>query len=259
VIGNALSRLAKELGTRTIAVDNAHAAKPFGSIDTPAQGGTVSGNAFVNFGWALTPNPAAIATDGSTITVIVDGVPLGHVTYNQFRSDIAVLFPGLANSNGAVAFFYIDTTKLSNGLHTISWNVFDNYGRGDGIGSRYFSVLNSGAVTAPEQTVLTMPRHGAIFLRSRNRSAERLRPDDNGLLSVEMQELESMELDLGASDGHLLANGEERSLPIGSVLKGGVFYWQVGPGFLGNYEFVFERPGLPDLRLRVTVGSKQFR
>ena len=43
---------------------------PFGAIDTPAQGGTASGSAFVNFGWALTPQPKSIPADGSTITTI---------------------------------------------------------------------------------------------------------------------------------------------------------------------------------------------
>ena len=42
------------LGTRTITCDNAHATLPFGTIDTPGQGETVSGSAYVNFGWALT-------------------------------------------------------------------------------------------------------------------------------------------------------------------------------------------------------------
>ena len=131
-----------DLGTRTMGVDNAHASKPFGTIDTPAQGGTVSGSAYVNFGWALTQNPYNIPSDGSTITVFVDGVAMGHPAYNQYRSDIANFFPGLANSNGAVGFFYLDTTKLANGVHTIYWVVTDSQGRSDGIGSRYFTVEN---------------------------------------------------------------------------------------------------------------------
>jgi hypothetical protein len=133
-----------DLGTRSIKVDNAHASKPYGTIDTPGQGDTISGNAYVNFGWALTQSPYCIPTDASTITVYVDGVPVGHPTYNQFRSDIATSFPGMCNTNGAVGFFYIDTTKLNNGVHTISWVVYDNQGRGDGIGSRYFTVQNPG-------------------------------------------------------------------------------------------------------------------
>ena len=142
----------QDLGTKTITVDNAHAAKPFGTIDTPTQGGTASGNAYLNFGWALTPGTAMIPIDGSTITVVLDGVLMGHPVYNNFRSDIASLFPGYANSMGAVGYYYLDTTKLANGVHTISWNAFDNLGRGEGLGSRYFNVFNAAGPTAePEE------------------------------------------------------------------------------------------------------------
>ena len=132
------------LGARTIACSNATATKPFGALDTPDQGATVSGNAYVNFGWALTPWPKSIPTDGSTITVYVDGIAMGHPIYNNFRSDVAALFPGLANSNGAVGAFYLDTTRLSNGLHTIAWVVTDSGNASEGIGSRYFVVQNGG-------------------------------------------------------------------------------------------------------------------
>ena len=57
------------LGTRTLVVDNANATVPFGTIDTPGQGDTVSGNQFVNFGWALTQQPKVIPFNGSTISV----------------------------------------------------------------------------------------------------------------------------------------------------------------------------------------------
>lgn len=252
--------MATDLGTKTIIVDNAHALKPFGTIDTPAQGGTMSGNAYVNFGWALTQNSYMIPTDGSTITVILDGVAVGHPTYNQFRSDIATFFPGLANSNGAVGFYYIDTTTLAGGLHTISWNVFDSQGRGDGIGSRYFSVSNNGGVAAPEQAAFeSAPLNGGMLRRELNGDTTQLQPDDTGLLRVEMQELERIELELGANSGDLLINGEERSLPIGSTLKGGVFYWQTGLGFLGDYDLNFRRPGLSALRVKVTIRPKRFQ
>jgi hypothetical protein len=50
-----------------------------------------------------TQQPKEIPKDGSPIRVFVDGVPLGTVTYDLFRSDVAALFPGLANSGGAAA------------------------------------------------------------------------------------------------------------------------------------------------------------
>ena len=131
-----------EVGTKTIVANNAQASTPFGSIDTPAEGETVSGSAYVSFGWALTQTPKAIATDGSTISVLIDGQPAGHPSFNHYRSDIASLFPGYANALGAVGFFTLDTTKLTNGLHTISWAVSDNAGKSSGIGSRFFTVQN---------------------------------------------------------------------------------------------------------------------
>jgi hypothetical protein len=244
-----------DLGTRTITVDNVHASKPFGTIDTPDQGGTASGSAFVNFGWALTQNPYLIPLDGSTITVIVDGVTLGHPTYNQYRSDIANLFPGLANSNGAVGFFYLDTTKLANGLHTISWVVSDNGGRTDGIGSRYFGVLNSGlgGMASPAESEPVAPMERALSAPRLNHQLAPLVVDHDGAVKIDVDELGHIELPLGATSGYVLVNGERTALPIGSTLQNGVFYWQLGPGFLGDYPMLFERPDGTDMRVKVSV------
>jgi hypothetical protein len=130
------------LGVRRISVTNATAVKPFGSIDTPGQGETVSGVIF-NWGWAITPNPANyIPNDGSTITVHIDGVAAGHPVYGLYRSDIATAFPGFANSDSAVGYFVIDTRTLSNGVHTLGWLVTDSAGNTEGIGSRFFRVRN---------------------------------------------------------------------------------------------------------------------
>ncbi|UCH98107.1 MAG: BACON domain-containing protein, partial [Candidatus Aminicenantes bacterium] len=136
------------LGTKTITCDNANAVKPFGAIDTPTQGGEASGSQFINWGWALTPQPHAIPTDGSTIKVYIDGVYIGHPVYNLYRQDIAALFPGYANSNGAAGYFFLDTTAYSNGVHTIAWSVRDNAGNVDGIGSRYFTIQNTGSIAS---------------------------------------------------------------------------------------------------------------
>ena len=131
-----------KLGSKTITVDNKNAVKPFGAIDTPMQGGIVAGKEYVNFGWVLTPMPNTIPIDGSTIHVYIDGVEVGRPVYNLYRSDIATLFPGYANSNGAAGYFILNTTAFKNGLHTIAWNVTDNAGNTDGVGSRYFIINN---------------------------------------------------------------------------------------------------------------------
>ncbi|HEY6389661.1 MAG TPA: hypothetical protein VIX89_00190 [Bryobacteraceae bacterium] len=243
----------QDLGTKTITVDNAHAAKPFGTIDTPGQGGTISGSDSVNFAWALTPQPAMIPTDGSTITVVIDGAPVGHPVYNQFRSDIANLFPGYANSMGAVGFFHINTTTLANGVHTISWNVFDNLNRGEGLGSRYFNVLNTGggSVAAPEDAI---PGAAARFHRP-----DPAVPDADGGYSVTMEEVGRIELNLDAVSGNMLVEGESHTLPAGSTLKDGVFYWQPGPGFLGEYTMQFQRPDGSQIQVRVNIVPKRYQ
>ncbi|RLE22640.1 MAG: hypothetical protein DRJ65_13475 [Acidobacteria bacterium] len=133
------------LGTKTITCDNASAVKPFGTIDTPAQGGEASGSSYRVQGWALTPQPNTIPTDGSTITLYIDGINQGHPTYNLYRGDVEAMFPGYTNSSGAGFYWDLDTTAYENGTHTIYASVTDDAGNSEGIGSRYFTINNPGA------------------------------------------------------------------------------------------------------------------
>ena len=265
------------LGSRTITCDNANATKPFGTIDTPAQGETVSGSAVVNFGWALTQNPKAIPVDGSTLTVYVDGVAVGHPSYNNYRSDIATLFPGLANSNGAVGFLTIDTRSLSNGLHTIVWTATDSGGNTEGLGSRYFTVSNGSAVTrtAPA-AVIAAPTVGAATLSAvpvdtagvtGRRGWDPDRPwrpypaNADGVVVMRGEELDRLELQLadpgsGGYTGALRINERLAPLPAGAqVDDAGHFTWAPGVGFLGTYDLEFVRwsGGQPVARTEVRV------
>ncbi|NIM16942.1 MAG: hypothetical protein GTO45_33660 [Candidatus Aminicenantes bacterium] len=304
------------LGTKTIKCDNANAVKPFGAIDTPGQGGTASGKEFVNFGWVLTPLPNTIPIDGSTITVWVDGVSVGHPVYNQYRADIAVLFPNYNNSNGAVGYFYLDTTAYENGVHTIQWTASDDAGNTDGIGSRYFTIQNAGESKVQgaggsvyrEQACLfrdsirDIPIDYSSPIRIRkgynnNLEPQIVYPDEDGTLYIEIKELERLEIHLtnegtegevkaevkgkierSLSSSHLTLNTQHltpantparrymgyllsgrllKALPIGSTFDsaGGVFYWNPGPAFIGQYWFVFieKTPGGPLMRKNINV------
>ncbi len=269
------------LGSKTVFVDNANAVKPFGAIDTPTQGGSASGSSFRNQGWVLTPLPNAIPVDGSTIDVFVDGVNLGHPTYNLYRADIATLFPGYANSNGALAYFDFDTTTYTNGVHTIYWVASDDAGNVDGIGSRYFTIRNSGAssvtssqwpVVSGKHTLSNIPVDdsspvGVIKGFYRNVEPFETYPDKNGIIKVEARELEPIKIYLNDYQAEVNAKVNEdssnnskfkiqnskfhcgfqvvgpqlRPLPIGSTLdiRRGIFYWQPGPGYVGEYRLVF--------------------
>ena len=78
----------------------------------------------------------------------IDSGPLVPVSYGDLRADIAASFAGFSNGNNSGGAYYIDTTELSNGMHQIGWLVTDNCGRQDGIGSRFFTVLNGSSDAA---------------------------------------------------------------------------------------------------------------
>ncbi|MGD2085938.1 MAG: SBBP repeat-containing protein [Candidatus Aminicenantes bacterium] len=266
------------LGSKTIICDNENSTKPFGTIDTPDQGGDAFGADFVNFGWALTPLPNTIPTDGSTIKVWLDGAPLiGNPVYNQYREDIAAAFPGYNNSDGAVGYYYLDTTLYADGIHTISWSVKDDAGNTSGIGSRYFSILNlenpsAGSAAAlgyaSNMTIQNLPVSSTpIHLKKGYETDSEpyvLYPDNEGNITIDIKEDERVEIQLGDKNevagsmeqetgrtdswtGFLLIGHKQQSLPIGSTLdvSNGIFNWQPGPGFIGEYRFVFIEKG-PD-------------
>jgi len=248
------------LGTAAVTIDNAHSVKPFGTIDTPTQGGMASGTQYINWGWVLTPQPNHIPVNGSTINVWVDGVNIGHPTYNIYRSDIASFFPGYINSNGAVGYYYLDTAGYSEGVHTIAWTAADNAGNTDGIGSRFFSILNTGQVSVQGTSVTFNVKPARSGIEKPGIASDCFKPvlvkkgfkndieptevfpDGEGRVSIETRELERVEINLpGCMSGYLVVGDELRALPIGSTLdsRRDIFYWQPGPGFIGKYYFVF--------------------
>jgi hypothetical protein len=269
------------LGTKTILVDNAHALRPFGTIDTPGYGSAVSG-AFWNYGWALTPGSSCALANGS-VQVSVDSGPLRPVTHGDPRPDIAAAFPAFTDGQNGGGHFYLDTTALTNGMHQIGWLVTDDCGRQDGVGSRFFTVLNGAGdaravaaapvratagrslVASVAGTETTTARRGDIgrepvTLRQLGGEWAQVPTTPDGTYVVEVAQSGHMELRLprsgGSYAGHSLVAGVRRALPLGSSLdvSEGIFYWQPAPGFLGTYELAFVTSTTPATRVRVVVG-----
>jgi hypothetical protein len=256
------------VGTTTFTCDNANAVKPFGAIDTPSQGGAAYGDAFKNWGWVLTPNPPNyIPYDGSTIDVYVNGAFVGRPSYDMYRSDIADLFPGYANSNGAAGCYILDTTTYEDDVYTIYWSVTDNEGNAEGIGSRFFSIINE-AVTlraasercaAAEVDLSKIPtaQPRPLMVKkgySKNRRPRTVAPDKTGIIHITTKELERIKirLFLDGTGGlaplysplysvyHAVGDQLYRK-PAGSIMDNqtGTFYWQPGPGVLGEHRLIF--------------------
>jgi hypothetical protein len=257
---------ASSLGSKTITASNATANKPFGAIDTPAYGQTVSGSLW-NFGWALTPGTGCTV---SNVWMSIDSGPLVAVSYGAARTDIAASFPGFTNSAGAGGAAPINTSTLSNGVHTIGWLVTDSCGRSDGIGSRFFSVQNGStlrlgrAMASHAEASATEPSLEPVLVRRNQEDAAWVHATAAGTRVIELAQTDRIEVTLpqttGRYSGRLENGGARRPLPLGSSLDpdAGVFYWQPAPGFLGAYDLAFEpeggSPPRGAIRLRAVVG-----
>jgi hypothetical protein len=210
-------------------------------------------------GWTLTPQPYTIPFDGSTITVWLDGLPTGNPVYNQYNKEIADLFPGYNNQDGAGGSFILDTTALTHGIHALAWLVEDDAGNSNTVGFQYFSIDNTGmpggansidmSFNSIEELQNLVPRQmEPVFFKKGYRTGEEagvLLPDVEGIGSVTIKELEPVELQLGtniaAASGYLVTGSHLRELPVGSTLdhKSGLFSWLPGPGHFGKYLMVF--------------------
>ncbi len=112
-----LGRSSPDHTPTSVTLNNDAIAKPFGTLDTPAQGATVSGN-LANFGWALTPDTdivsgngdILIGTSGSTMVVFIDGVSKGTVAYNQCRGNVGNPVPAGVYCNDDVANIFGNAT-----------------------------------------------------------------------------------------------------------------------------------------------------
>ena len=242
------------LGTKTITCTNATATAPFGAIDTPDQGGTATGN-LLNFGWVLGPAPRrADPPGGGTVQIVVDGAFLAAVPGGwTSRADLAALFPApqYPGIDTALGVATLDTTTLTNGVHTIAWVVTDDHGTASGIGSRYFTVSNDTApalrsnVEAPSTAHAALTReHAALVWRSgydQSAPYQTLVAGADGRFVIHSEEIDRLEVRLGpGATGYQRVAGAQAPLPAGSRIDPatGTFTWQPGVGFVGAYDFV---------------------
>jgi hypothetical protein len=238
-------------GPTTITCTNSSASTPFGANDTPGQGERVSGIVH-NFGWVLSPKPGrADVPGGGSVTVLIDGLPVGTPGGWTSRPDLTLLFGGAYDGVGsALAVFTFDSRTLSNGVHTIAWLVNDNLGRPAGVGSRFFTVSNSSLVAAPvtaPTAALQAAARGALEGRRgvvADAPLTTYEADADGVITIEAEELDRIELKTGATAGHLVTPAGPAPLPIGSRIdpEDGTFTWLAGVGFVGRYDFVFDTP-----------------
>lgn len=100
-------------------IQNPDTTPPYGFLDTPAAGQSVSGVVNVG-GWAF-DNEAV-----SRVEILVDGTLAGNATYGQSRPDVGGNYPSAPVNIGYT--YSLDTVPLANGSHTISARAVDAFG-----------------------------------------------------------------------------------------------------------------------------------
>jgi len=94
---------------------------PFGMIDSPRQGDTLSGMASLD-GWAIDDLGVA------TIELIVDGKTLAEASYGRKRDDVARDYPGLPGSPYFGFALQFDSSTLPSGQHELEVVARDSSG-----------------------------------------------------------------------------------------------------------------------------------
>jgi hypothetical protein len=266
------------LGSRVIFTQNGSATEPFGTIDTPAQGETISGVNYPNFGWVLSRVRRADPPGGGFVMAYIDGVAVGTPSGWNKRADLSAAFPNYPGINTALGVLPLDTTAYDNGLHTIAWVVTDNGGVTSGIGSRFFTVFNTGSsVTSASVMRPAGPDlgrrvdelgdsvdSGSVKVREgfENGPVRSIARGIDGSRRASAAERDRLEIRLtsASSDreeyaGYLVVDGRLRELPTGSSFDParGAFYWQPGLGYIGDYELLFVRTRADGVRERTPV------
>jgi hypothetical protein len=113
-------------------------ANPFKlTIDRPATGATLTGNNASVAGWALSGSATI-----NSLRLSVDGIFYGTATYGSSRPDVCVLFAGQAGCPNVGWSESLDTTRFTNGTHTLEATAINSSGQSATV-SVSFNVSNS--------------------------------------------------------------------------------------------------------------------
>lgn len=126
------------LGRRTININNSINQAPFGFVDIP------DGNGIYNISGSFPVNGWAADTDGiQRIEVLIDDGVLQAAMHGDPRPDVGATFPDFSGAmfSGYVA--NIDSTRIQNGLHTLTVRAIDRLGMSNLIGRRQVQVINN--------------------------------------------------------------------------------------------------------------------
>ncbi len=132
------------LTPKAIKVDNAANQSPFGNMDFPQPNSSVAANGVLTVaGWALDDRKV------DHVDVVVDGLLERQAVTGIYRADVAANFPD--NPSAIVSGFVlnIDSTRYTNGVHTVTARAVDDQGQQGFLGSARVQVFNNAPNLGP--------------------------------------------------------------------------------------------------------------
>jgi N-acetylmuramoyl-L-alanine amidase len=129
-----------ELGNQTVIVDNSLNQAPIGALDSPGDPNIYVSGVYPVTGWVIDAEGIRTTTapDGkllADIEVMVDDMVVGQAVYPLPRPDVANAHPDVATAFNSGFQMNLDTTRFTNGIHTISVRAWDTQGMSNVFGS----------------------------------------------------------------------------------------------------------------------------
>jgi hypothetical protein len=132
-------------------------ATPFGNFGGLLDGKNAGNGVQPIWGWALA-NTGVFAVD-----IMVDGSVIGRANYGRSRPAVTKEFPGFPDSAAPGFGYELDTTKLENGLHTVTARVTSRTGRVAILNSVVLQFTNTNADLLPFGKI-EFPNQGAVMV-----------------------------------------------------------------------------------------------
>lgn len=132
------------LGRRTVNINNSINQPPFGFLDIPDGSGVFNASgAFPVSGWAAD-------TDGiQKVEILVDNGIMGAAVHGDPRPDVGQSFPDFSGATFSGWVANLDSTRLTNGIHTLTIRVTDKQGIENSIGHRTIQIINNDGFLKP--------------------------------------------------------------------------------------------------------------
>ncbi|MGK2856234.1 MAG: hypothetical protein ACSLFQ_03405 [Thermoanaerobaculia bacterium] len=149
---------AYEIGQRTIFIDNSINQPPFGFVETPDTVGVYDVNgSFPVSGWVADVDGIA------RVNVEIDNLATQAAVYGDPRPDVGNSFPDLPSALFSGFLAQVDSTRLQDGVHSLTVKATDRNGLTRTIGRRTIQVFNSENNLRPFGSLDQPQRDGVLY------------------------------------------------------------------------------------------------